>query len=259
MVVMHHAQIDRLSCQESPMHRLDGRVKFVCVIVFTVIVISLSVTSISMLFCYAVAPFAMLVIGRVPLKFVLKQILIASPFVAALAISSIFYDRHEAVVEFGPFTFYTTVGFLRCVSILCKFIVTLLALMALVATTSFTDLLTAMSQLGLPRILVTQLGFLYRYIFLLLDRASHVIRARRSRTLRYLGVKAELSTAAAMIGNLLMSSIDTASHVHLAMQARLFTGNIPSLRKSKLRAADFLFMVAFAVYLFAMFFIRAGR
>ena len=255
---MHHAQIDRLSCRNTPIHRLDARVKLIAVIVFTIAVISLPATSISILFCYAVLPFSMLAVGRVPLRFVLKQIIITTPFIAVLALSSLFYDRQQTVIEFGPFTFHLTVGSLRCLSLLCKFIVSLLTLISLIATTTFTDLLTAMSQLKVPQVLVTQLGFLYRYIFLLVDRASHIIRARRSRSLRYLGIKTELATAAAMIGNLLTSSIDTATHVHLAMQARLFIGNVPSLRKSKLTIPDFIFLAAFTAYLITLYLIRAG-
>ena len=87
---MHHAQIDRLSYQDSVIHRLDPRVKLITVIVFTIFVISSAQTSFSILSWYAVGPFALLVLGRIPFKFVLKQILIVSPFIVVLAVSNLF-------------------------------------------------------------------------------------------------------------------------------------------------------------------------
>ena len=67
------------------------------------------------------------------------------------------------------------------------------ALIALVCTTRFSDLLCGMEKMGMPQILVNQLGFLYRYIFVLIDKAHHILRARASRKLRNLGFAKESS------------------------------------------------------------------
>ena len=83
-----------------------------------------------------------------------------------------------------PFILKSTLGWLRCFTIIGKFIVTMLALMALVSTTRFNNLLTGLQRLGFPSLLVIQLGFLYRYIFVLIDRAHHILRARAGRRLR---------------------------------------------------------------------------
>ena len=71
---MHHAHIDKFAYQDSVIHRLDSRVKFLVVLVFTAVVISLPRTSLSILVCFAVGPFTLLVLGKIPLKFVFKQI-----------------------------------------------------------------------------------------------------------------------------------------------------------------------------------------
>lgn len=150
-------------------HRLDSRTKLLATIAFTVFVIALPPTSVSMVVCAAVWPMAILVSGRVPLNFVARHILIVSPFVAVLATWTALYDRTAIHVTFGPFTFMTTAGLIRCTGIIARFVVTMAALIGLVATTRFTDLLAGMKRLGMPAILVMQLGFLHRYIFLLVD------------------------------------------------------------------------------------------
>ena len=99
---MHHAHIDKFAYQDSAIHRLDSRVKFIVVLVFTAVVISLPRTSLSILACYAIGPFAILVWARIPLKFVFKHILLVSPFVLVLALSCPLYDRTPVTVNFGP-------------------------------------------------------------------------------------------------------------------------------------------------------------
>jgi cobalt/nickel transport system permease protein len=250
---MHHAQIDRLSYQASPIHALDARVKLVCVLIFSVFVISVPATSVSILACYAIGPFAMLVMAGVPIKFVLKHLLIVSPFIAVLAVSNLLYDKAVVIAAFGPWRWETTGGVLRCFSICGKFIITMAALVGLVATTRFSDLLAAMAKLGVPHLLVVQLGFLYRYIFMLIDRGYHVLRARSGRKLRKLGFGNELKTTAAIVGSIFVGSIDLAGRVNMAMQGRGFDGRFHRLAKMRIGRADFLFAVILALYLVALY------
>ena len=250
---MHHAHIDKFAFQDSPVHRLDCRVKFVVVMIFTILVILLDRTSISILSCYAVGPFAVLVIGGIPLKFVFKQILLVSPFILVLAFSCVWYDREFINVNFGPFSWDTTLGWLRCFSILSKFIVTMLTLIGLISTTRFNDLLVGMGKLGMPRLLVVQLGFLYRYIFVLIDRAHHILRARAGRKLRNLGFMTELRVAGAMLGSLLISSIDTARRINIAMQGRGFDGHWHTVSQLRISRNDYIFLQIAVLYMIVLY------
>jgi len=250
---MHHAYIDKFAYQDSAIHRLDGRVKFLVVLVFTAVVISLPRTSLSILACYAVGPFGVLVWAGIPLRFVFKQILLVSPFVLVLALSCPLYDRTPVAVGFGPFLWKMSAGWLRCFAILGKFGVTMLALIALVSTTRFNDLLASLQRLGAPRLLIIQLGFLYRYIFVLIDRAHHILRARAGRRLKNLGFKTELRTAASMLGSLFVRSIDTAEHISIAMQARGFDGSWRTVSRLHVRRSDLLFVLVAASFVSGLY------
>ncbi len=250
---MHHAYIDKFAYQDSPIHRLDSRVKFIVVLVFTAVVISLPRTSLSIVVCYAVGPFTILVLGGIPLRFAFKHILLVSPFVLVLALSCPLYDRTLDTVAFGPFNWQTSVGWMRCFTILGKFVVTMLALIGLVSTTRFNDLLAGLQRLGVPKLLVIQLGFLYRYIFVLIDRAHHILRARAGRKLRSLGFKTELRTASAMLGSLFIRSIDTAEHINIAMQGRGFDGRWRSISKLQIRRTDLLFVLMAASFMLGLY------
>jgi cobalt/nickel transport system permease protein len=250
---MHHAHIDKFAYQDSVIHRLDSRVKFLVTLAFTVMVLSLGRTSVSILTCCAVGPFTVLVLGGIPLRFALKQILLVSPFVLILALSCPLYDRNPLVVAFGPLTMQTSVGWMRCFAILGKFVVTMLALIALVSTTRFSDLLVGLGRLGVPKLLIIQLGLLYRYIFVLIDKAGRILRARAGRKMRNLGLKPELKIAAAMVGSLLIRSIDTAEHINIAMQGRGFDGNWHSLSESQIRRSDIWFIFIAAAFMLLLY------
>ena len=251
---MHHAHIDKFAYQDSPIHRLDSRAKFIVLLIFTAVVVSLPRTSLSILFCYAVGPVAVLVLAKIPLRFVFKQILFVSPFVLVLALSCPLYDKTPVTVAFGPFFWQTTFGWIRCFVILGKFVVTMLALIGMISTTRFSDLLTGLQKLGLPKLLIIQLGFLYRYIFVLIDKVHHILRARNVRRLKNLGFKRELKIAAAMVGSLLIRSIDTAERINIAMQARGFDRTWHSLSKLQIRRYDLLFALIAIFFMLGLYF-----
>lgn len=251
---MHHSYIDKFAYQDSIIHRLDARCKFIAVFFFTAFVVSLPGQCLSILFCFAVGPFAVLVIAGIPLQFVFKHILFVCPFIVVLALTSIFYDRNPMPVNFGPFSFQITAGIMLCVNIVAKFIVSMLALIALVSTTRFSDLLLGLQKLHVPNVLILQLGFLYRYIFILIDQSHHIIRARKARTLRRLPALQELKIGSSMVGSLFIRSLETASNVHIAMQARGFDGTFKSIRTPRIRYADFLFVLCVVVFTLTLFF-----
>jgi energy-coupling factor transporter transmembrane protein EcfT len=72
-----------------------------------------------------------------------------------------------------------------------------------------------------------------------------------------MGFRAEVRTAAAMVGSLLIRSIDSAEHINVAMQARGFDGNWRSISKLETGRADYIFATATACFLLVLhFFIR---
>jgi cobalt/nickel transport system permease protein len=246
---MHHAHIDKFAYQDSAVHRLDPRVKVIAVAVLSVFVLATGRYRVAVLALWAIWPFAVLVIGRIPLGFVLKHIAQVAPFAAVAALSCPYYNRAAVEAAFGPWRFGTTYGWLQFANIMCKFAVTMGALMALICTTKFADLLAGLRKMHVPAVLVNQLGFLYRYIFVLVDKAHHIMRARVGRTLRYLGLKREAAVAGAMIGTLLVTSIETSERVLMAMQARGFDGQMRTLTQLRITRRDWVFAAMTASFI----------
>jgi cobalt/nickel transport system permease protein len=159
------------------------------------------------------------------------------------------------VVAFGPFSWQSTAGWMKCYTILAKFIVTMLALIGLISTTRFSELLAGLRKMKVPSVLVIQLGFLYRYIFVLIDIAHRILRARSGRKLRKLPFTAEVKTAGAMLGSLLIRSLDSAERINVAMRARGFDGRWRSISKLRIGAHDFAFIGICAAFMILVHFV----
>ena len=173
---MHHHYIDRFAYQDSPIHRLDARAKFLAVVAYSVVLISLPRQAIPSAW-FAVFPFVLLIWGGIPLRFVARHTLTVSPFILCLLVLAPVFDR--VPVRVGDSEIAR--GWLTAGSILVRFVFGMAALIALASTTRFPHLLKGLESLRVPRLLVSQLSFLYRYLFLLLDEAMHLRQARQAR------------------------------------------------------------------------------
>ena len=122
---MHHTHIDRMAYQDSCVHRLDPRSKLCVTLLFTGVILSLPRLAVSPVLCFAVGPFALLVLADVPLGAVMKQTLRASPFVLLLGLACPYYDRSPMRFDFGPLTCETTTAWIRCGSLYSKDCVTM--------------------------------------------------------------------------------------------------------------------------------------
>lgn len=108
----------------------------------------------------------------------------------------------------------------------------------LTVSTPWARILSALSALRVPPLVVLLLSTTYRYLFLLLGTARDMLRSRRSRTVGTLPGPMRRQVTGAIAGSLLLRSLDLSREVHLAMRARGFEGRMRSLDGFRLRASD---------------------
>jgi len=248
---MHHSHIDRFAQGDSAIHRLDARAKLLAVIAYTVVLISFDRYAVSVLVPMTIGPLAMMWLSGVPLWFALRRVVILSPFILMLCLLSPWYDTAARAVEFGPWQFALSGGWLTAADLGIKFALGVIALTAMMSTTPFALLLEAMRKLGLPKLLVLQLGFLYRYVFVLIDEGMRLRRGRDFRGAARAPVSRRLAAVGGVVGQLFTRTLDRSDRIHTAMCARGYRGEPRSLVRLKLRAADAAFLAASAVYLVA--------
>jgi cobalt/nickel transport system permease protein len=246
---MHHSYIDRFAQQDSAVARLDARAKLLAVLAYSFVLISFGRYELAALTPMCVLPLAMLAMGQVPLWFAFRRVLMLCPFVLALALGGVLFDRAPREVTLGPWHFAAAGGWITAGNVAAKFAMGLLALTALVCTTQFSLLLEAMRKLAMPRLLVMELSFLYRYIFVLIDEAMRVRRARDFRGAARAGFGRRLAAAGSVVGAIFLRTLDRSQRIQVAMCARGYSGQPHSLSRLKFRAADAVFLLVVAAYL----------
>ena len=240
---MRHSYIDQYSGLDSVIARLDPRIKiiaFLSLIIFTVVTPGSSWRE----FCLqGLLVLALLSVSKVPLGFIFKKSLIIIPFVAAVSVFNLIAGSQ-------------TIG--AFLAVLSKSLISAVYLILLVATTRFPDLMKAFERLKCPRLIVTILSFMYRYVFLIEDELMTMQMAKESRSfggppLFHAKVYSNI------LGSLFIRSYERAEEVYLAMCARGFDGNIRTLSEFKLRMADGVFLFTVALVMLFIRFAGAAR
>jgi len=238
--------IDRLSYKDTFIHNLDPRVKVFVTLIFIITVVSFSKYEVIMLLPFFIFPAVLLTAGDVPLGFVVKRLLIVFPFAFFVGIFNPIFDRATALHLFG---FPVSYGLISFVSIILRFTLTISILIILIATTSFSGVCYALKKFRVPELFINQLLFLYRYIFVLVEEAMRMVRAKELRSFGKKGT--ELKHFASLIGTLLIKTIERAERVYHAMLSRGFKGNMPySRRKNKITVTDTVFTLASLLLLY---------
>lgn len=230
--------IDRLSYRDTIVHRLDPRVKVIATLMFLFTVISFSKYEVTSLVPFFLFPAFFMVMGDIPFTFILWKVIIVSPFAIFIGVFNPILDTKLMAVVFGM---PVSAGCLSFLSILLKFTLTVSTALLLIATTSFPAVCHALRRLGIPSIFVSQLLFLYRYLFVLMEETMRINRAREMRSFGRDGMGVKLFIR--IIGILFIRTLDRAERIYYAMLARGFQGDMPSLKHVRIQVADVGFMV----------------
>jgi len=200
---MHHDYLDRYSGLDSPVHRTPAGVKLACALLLLLATILIPMSRAVFFAGMATVLVAVAALSRVPLGFLLRRLLMLEPFVLGVAVLSLLQPGGLTV-------------FLRLVArgTLCLSTVILLS-----STTPFAEMLRVLRKLRLPAILITMLALMYRYVFVLVDEAERMSRARASRTFRRDRSRA-WRTRGNLIGQLFVRSTERAERIYAAMCAR---------------------------------------
>ena len=237
-------RLDRLSYRRTAVHALDPRAKVIATGLFLVTVVSFPKYDVAGLVPFLLFPVLAATLGEIPIGFILRKVLIVSPFAVFVGIFNPFLDtRTVAVIAGLP----VSAGWLSFASILLKFALTVSAALLLVATTSFPGVCHALRRLGCPPIFVSQLLFLYRYLFVLAEEAMRIVRAWDMRA--FAGRGRGMTVFASLVGVLLIRTLDRAERIYQAMLCRGFAGDIPRLGTLRLKSGDLVFVAITAVFL----------
>ncbi|HQN17831.1 MAG TPA: cobalt ECF transporter T component CbiQ [Syntrophobacteraceae bacterium] len=234
--------LDLLARQRSFIHQLDPRAKVLTTLVFMAFVISFDKYSVTALIPFVLYPVISIALGNLPPGYLLRKMLVATPFAFFVGIFNPLFDQ-EVLVHLGNVGI--SGGWISFASIMIRFCLTVSAALILIASTGFDEVCLALRRTGIPAVLCAQFLFLYRYLFVLVDEASRMTRARAMRSFNGRGMG--MKVFGFMIGQLLLRTIDRARRIHLAMLCRGFDGELRLVRSYRLSRRDVAYVLGWSM------------
>ena len=235
--------LNELAAQDTAIHRRDPRAKLVTTAVFIITVVSFNKYDISGLLPFILYPIVLTSLGNVPSGGIFRKILIASPFAIFIGIFNPLLDR-QILMHIGPIGI--SGGWLSFASILLRFALTVSVALILIATTGFEAVCLSLERMKVPRVFVTQLLFMYRYLFVLIEEALRMVRAFSLRS--FSAKRVDIGVFGSLVGQLLLRTMHRAQRIHAAMLSRGFDGRIPLLRSFKADIWDAAFILFWSAF-----------
>jgi cobalt/nickel transport system permease protein len=256
---VHIHFLDPYRALASPIHLLDGRVKFALTVAF---ILAVSLTPFGawpvylLLLSWAIS---VEVLSGLGVGYVMRRASMALPFVLA-AIPLIFTTPGGELgrLVFGPWTLVATAeGLLRFANVAVKSWLSVQAAVVLASSTPFPDLLLAMRAVRIPRLLVAMFGLMWRYLFVIGDEGLRLLRARAARSGQARHVNAEgirgrpggslawrARVAGGMAGSLFLRALERSDRIYIAMLSRGYDGEVRSFPQAALPSRERLVLLA---------------
>jgi cobalt/nickel transport system permease protein len=240
-IVWDFTRLDRLSTEDTAIHRLDPRAKVLVTIAFIVSVISFNKYEVAALFPFFIYPAVMIAKSNLPTFFIVRKVAFVIPFALVIGLFNPFFDR-EIVFHIGATGI--SGGWISLMSIAVRAILTVSAAFILVGVTGFFPICGALERLAMPRLLAVQLFLLFRYIFVLWEEGTRVMRSRELRSWEKRGKS--LTTYGSVVGHLLLRTWLRAERIHMAMRTRGFTGEFHTRHPYRFGTPEVLFLLGWS-------------
>ena len=231
----------------SVIHQTDARVKLILTLVLIILFNLTPARAWPAYILFFSVILSVALLSRLGLGFMLKRSLLATPFI--LAALPLIFTGPQPHLTFplwnGLQLNYSPEGLMQFFSIAIKSWISIQAAILLTATTRFPELLTGLQQLKVPKLFIAIIGLMWRYLFVISDEVTRMLRARASRSATIQGQHARLGiiwraqVTGSMAGSLFLRSIERSDCVYAAMVSRGYNGAQPTYESTPLTIKDY--------------------
>ncbi len=237
------------SSGDSPLHRMDPRIKIISALLFS---IHIAIANRTLVLGIGLALSLILIFfARLPGKGLLLRFLIVNSFVFLIWLVLPFTTDGTALWNLGLLT-ATQEGIDLSLAITLKTNAIVLALTALLGTTTVINLAHALDHMWMPKKLVQLIFFTWRYVHVVAAELTRLTTAMKVRCFRPRSNVHTYRSYAYLLGMLFVRSFDRSERIYQAMICRGFHGFFPAYRHFALRGVDTAMLVVFIAIIGAM-------
>lgn len=218
---MRHHEVDQYA-KDSTLYGFDPRIKIMSTVVLIVVIAFLH--EIAPLIVSLIFILSLMLFSGVPARHLSRSYVVALPFIVFASIAIVYSSGLEPGI----------LVFLRISD-------SVLALLLLITTTPFFDVLKALRWFRVPSVLASLLLFTYRFIFVFIDELERMGRARRARGFsggRHIFHREALRTIAYTAGMVFVRAHRRADAIYNALRSRGYNGEVRTLSVHKAGARD---------------------
>ena len=230
--------LEQLADGKTTLHRLHPMAKLLGCIGYLICLISLPGDSLGRMAAFCFYPIIALTLGEVPFGMVFRRCLIVLPFCLLMGIGNLITQR-QVVMLLGPIPI--TEGLISSLGILVRAVLSVAAVLTLIAVTPFPQLTGTLGRLHVPGTLIALLEMTYRYVGVLMDEAGHMSNAYHLRAPMHKGL--EMRHMGPFVGSLLLRSFDRAERIYGAMRCRGYGGQWNVGRGAPMKKTDICYLV----------------
>lgn len=206
------------------MHHLPAEVKLLAMLLFVLLVVLTPLGNWWLFITYLLIIFTVILIAKLPPLTVIRRMVIEVPFVI-FAVLMPFFSAGPYVSVLGMQL--SEAGLTAGIGLLFKGTIGVLSSITLASTTPMREVLSGLSRLKVPNMLVEIAAFMVRYVDVVVDEMRRMRIARQSRGYFETGIRSWPVIAKAA-GALFIRAYERGERVHLAMLSRGYQGKMPS-------------------------------
>lgn len=239
--------LDALAKEKRWINELHPLVKICVTMLYIGMTVSFPKYCLGGLLAMAVYPVILFTVGELSFRAGLRRLRIVLPLVCVVGVFNPFFDR-EIYAYLGKVA--VSGGVLSMVTLMLKGVFTVFASYLLIATTTVEKICYALRMLHLPKLFVTQLLLIYRYIGVLSEEAGRITRAYELRAPGQKGI--HVKVWGTLVGQLLLRSMDRAEQIYESMCLRGYQGEFYYGDKVKMRGRDIVYLCIWTAALIAL-------
>ena len=213
----------------SVVHRLPPQAKLLGAFLFVIAVVATPQEAFWAFGCYLVVLLGLFAVAGLSPKFVATRLLIEIPFVI-VAVLLPFLSGGEQVVVLG--VSMSKAGLWAMWNIVAKATLGLLTSVLLAGTTQVTEILTGLDALRVPKVVTSIMGFMVRYLDVVLGEFTRMRVAMQARAFAPTWI-GHAKPYAFTAGTMFVRSYERGERVYLAMASRGYTGAMPPTERQK--------------------------
>jgi len=246
---MRHEFFDHHREGNSLLHHFDPRLKLAIMLLFIATVVITSSDKRLLFLLYTAIVLTLALMSQVPLVHLFGKLVKLYPMIFFISVFVPFFPAQQDVSHrFGFITIYEQ-GLEKFLLINIKAVLAIFMSLLITTTTDLMLLLKGMESLKIPKLVISIVSFMYRFIFLLIDEVERMILAYQSRYFK-LSLKNRIKTFANMIGVLFIRTYERGERIYLAMESRGFKGEVHTYTDLNWKRSDSVALTVFLLILY---------